>query len=338
MALCRALYKKQLSQGHKHHTLLFYVHGQDVYLAVLRKTNLDYVRHLGRVSESGQAAFESWSMDQIRAVVQYYEMELGTKGEEELSWQFILASDSSSVGTEKLKEELEKSFSGSFISLRDENAMIWLPIEKNPKIDILPLSATGAALRKWTGSGQKTEIDLLPERTRKIRIVAEYFISTSKIAAAVLLLILFLAYVLSARAGMIRNDSRKNSKATTQENIEQLLTEKKDLAEQLVKMNKQKEQAEAMMGGYSVGSMAKLLDQIRQRTPAAVRMTRLWYSREGTVGIEGHCPAMEDIQNYARLLETAAYVKTVHVRQSETDPQNLDVRSFAIICTLKDGI
>jgi hypothetical protein len=338
LSLCRALHKKQLSQGCKSHTLMFYLHGQDVYLVVFRKANLDYIRHLERMTEKEQVGFEQWSIEQIRAVVQYYEMEFVAGGEEELSWQFILASESHSDEMEKLKTNVEKTCGGNPVYLSDKTAASWLPIEKNPQIETLPLGATGAALRKWPGADFKTEIDLLPEQTRKTHIVVEYFMTTSKIAAAVLLLLLFLAYGLNTRVNRVRNSTDEYNKAAPQEDIEELLMEKKNLFDQLAAMKIQKDQAAAMIGGYSVGSIAELLDQIRQHTPPAVCMTKLYSSNRGAVEIDGYCPAMEDIQRYARLLETADYVKTAQVRQSETHPRNPNLRSFTIVCTLREGI
>jgi hypothetical protein len=339
MALCRALYKKRLSQEHTHHTLLFYLHGRDVYLAVLHKSNVDYVRHVERISEDEKKPFELWAVDQIRAVIQYYETEFIAKGkEEELSWQFIMASDNPAGDAEKLKGNIEKSFSGAVIFLNHENAETWLPIEKNPNISNLPLGATGAALGKWADFSLKTEIDLLPEQNRRICVVTEYFMNTLKMAAAVLLLMLLFAYGLSVRVNAIQSDPHKNGRVDPQKEIEQLQGEKESLVEQLVVMGKQKKQVETLIGGYSVGYMAELLDQIRQHTPAVVCMTQLWSSSKGVVEIEGYCPTMEDIQSYARLLETAAYVKSAQVRLSEVHPKNPNLRYFTITCTLKEGI
>jgi hypothetical protein len=338
LALCRALYKKQLSQGYKFNTLLFYLHGQDVYLAVLRKSNLDYIRHLDRNPENEQVVFEKWSIEQIRAVIQFYETEFMARAQEQLPWQCILASEGHSDQMEGLKENLKNIFSQNIVYLSEKTASTWLPIENNNQIDNLPPGAMGAALRKWSGSGLKAAIDLLPEQARRNRFVVEYFMNTSKIAAAVLVLLLLLTYGLNARTNMIRNSVVQNNAVIPQEEIEQLLTEKQDLSGQLAAIKQQKEQITAMIEGHSVGCMAELLDQIRQYTPAAVCMTKLSSSNKGTVEIQGYCPTMEDIQYYARLLETADYVKTAQVNQSETHPNNPKMRSFTIVCTLREGI
>jgi len=337
LSLCRALHKKYLSLGEKSHTLLFYRHGQDVYLAAFRRTGLDYIRHLERRTEKEQVDFEQWSMEQIRAVTQYCEMEFMAGGEGELSWQLILASENHSEEMEKLKTNVEKSFGGNPVYLSDKTAAACLSIEKNPQVETLPLGAMGAALRKWPGADFKTAIDLLPEQTRKNHFVVEYFMNTSKMAAAVLLLLLLFAYGLNARTNTIRSSSGKY-KVIPQEDIEQLLAEKKSLADQLAVMRTQRDQIAAMIEGYSVGSIAELLNQIRRHTPAAVCMTKLWSSSKGTVEIEGYCPTMEDIQRYARLLETADYVKTAQVNRSETHPNNSNLRLFTIVCTLREGI
>jgi hypothetical protein len=47
---------------------------------------------------------------------------------------------------------------------------------------------------------------------------------------------------------------------------------------------------------------------------------------------------MEDIQRYAGLLETADYITSAQIRQSGTLPKNPKLRSFTILCTLKEGI
>jgi Tfp pilus assembly protein PilN len=338
LSLYRALYKKQLTHGFKFHTLLFYLHGQDVYLAVIRKSNLDYIRHLDRISENQQVAFEQWSAEQIRAVVQYYETEFIAQGQEELPWQFILASEGHSGDMEKLRVEIEKSFGPNLVYVSDKTAANWLPIENNPGIDALPLAAAGAALRKWFGSGLKTEMDLLPEQTRKIRFVIDYCINTAKIAAAVILLILFFAYGLNARASNIRGKLDKNSQVGPQKTLQAVMDEKNALMEQLDTMAKQKDQVETIIKGYPIECISGLLDQIRRRTPDGVRMTQLKSSTRGIVQIDGYCTAMEDIRRYAGLLETADYIASAQIRQSATHPKNPKLRLFTIICTLKEGI
>jgi hypothetical protein len=338
LSLCRALYKKQLMQGFKFHTLLFYLHGKDVYLAVLCKANLDYIRHLERIPENQQVIFEQWSIEQIRAVVQYYQTEFIARKEEELPWQFILASEGHSDDMEKLKAEIEKSLGPNLVYLTDKTAANWLPIENNPGIDSLPLGAAGAALRKWFGSSLKTEIDLLPEQTRKIRFVIEYFINTARIAAGVVLMVLFFAYGLSARASNIRGKLDKNGQVSPQKTMQAMMDEKKALMEQLDTMAKQKDQIETIIKGYPIECISGLLNQIRQCTPAGVRMTQLKSSINGIVQIDGYCPAMEDIQRYAGLLETADYITSAQIRQSATHPKNPKLRSFTILCTLKEGI
>lgn len=338
IALYRALYKRELSGAFKQHTLLFYLHGRDIYLTVLRKTNLDYVRHLERIAADSSQDFTQWSVEQIRAVVQFYETEFIAKGDEEITWQYVLVSEGSSDETGQLKNGIETSVGQNILCLNPQNAAAGMPIEKNEKIDYLPLAATGAALRKWYSSPGKTQIDLLPEQNRKKRFVVDYFINTSKIAAAVLMLILFCTYVLSDQVSKTQNKAGQNGPAASSESIEQWVTEKKNLFEQLATIKKQKEQVEAMIGGYTIGSMVDLMDQIRRHTPAGVRITQLWSSGKGLVEIQGYCATMEDVQNYARLLETADSIKAAQVRQSEMFSRNGKLRSFTIICTLREGI
>jgi hypothetical protein len=265
-------------------------------------------------------------------------MDFAARPEEELPWQCILASEGHSEQMETLKGNLANFFGQNLVYLNEKTAATWLPIEKSAQIDSLPLGATGAALRKWSGSGLKAEIDLLPEQARRNRFVIDYFVNTSKIAAAVLVILLFLAYGLNARTNIVRSSAESRGKVIPQEEIEQLLEKKMSLSDQLDTMKKQKDQILAMIGGCSVGSIAELLDQIRQHTPAAVCMTRLSSSNKGTIEIQGYCPTMEDIQYYARQLETADSVKTAQVNQSETHPNNPKMRSFTIVCTLREGI
>jgi len=303
ISLCRVLNKKQLSQGYKHHTLLFYLHGQDVYLAVLCKSNLDYIRHLERIPENETANFELWAADQVRAVIQYYEMEFMTKGQDPLAWQFILASESHSEQMETLKVGIEKSFVPNAVYISEKTAAAWLPIEKQSQFETLPLGATGAALRKWYGSGLKTEIDLLPEQARKIQFVTDYFISTAKIAAAIFLVIVLFTYGLSVRASGIQSRLMKNVQADPPKTLEALLVEKKELMEQLDIMKKQKEQVQTATKGYSVECISGLMEQVRKCTPVGIRMTQFRSSAKGTVQIDGYCSTMEEIQRYAGHLQ-----------------------------------
>jgi Tfp pilus assembly protein PilN len=116
------------------------------------------------------------------------------------------------------------------------------------------------------------------------------------------------------------------------------MAEKKDLMEQLDTMKEQKEQAAAPVKGYSIQCISGLLNQIRQNTPPGVRMTQLLCSIKGTIQINGYCTTMENIQHYADLLEKADYIQSAQVQQSEMHPKNPNLRSFTIICTLREGI
>jgi len=154
-------------------------------------------------------------------------------------------------------------------------------------------------------NGGGLQINLLPPESTEVKSAKKHFLITANIIAAVLILMILAAGGLSLMANKI-NQSITHKKQTEQsQDTYILLREQESLDRQI-----------ELLSGLD---WAGILEDVRSRTPGAVRITNLYSKGNTEMHLEGLALSYEVVRLFVKMLNESDYISSasLNMRREE---------------------
>jgi len=348
IAYLRACYTKQIA-GLSDRNLLFAIIRNNIFtLCVFKNQNIDFVQVKQlKLDETGPDDFFNFIVENINAVLKFYEMKIHDKCSE---WQVNLVVDTTN---NLIKEQIEKLA----VKHNDENSSYnlwqtfkplelkvrWLQdayvdtpvtgMEHNCKPSIV---AVGLAMKPLDSSDCSLNIDLLPEGLTDIEPAKKYTFIIANIAAVIFLLVILAVGFFSMRTKDFEEAIQKKQQAYFGCDIQALLDEQVLLKEQIGDISGNLDNMSNILNDNSFIRWDDVLDEIRSATPQPVRITHLSSEDELKVNLKGQAFSYESVRFFVQMLNESEYMKSASLIGTEKDGTPGGLIMYSINCLLTE--
>jgi len=332
VACARALYAKRIAGESEQNLLLAMLRDGLLTLCVFRSQWLDFVRtrHMGEQGLAGSALCELVAC-QISEIIKFYDFEISDAGRK---WEILVVSDElSAEGAEPL---LKTALATERVTVRSEEQS-WqdTPFAQEDVADKKPSAvAVGLAMRLLDMDSGGLRVNLAPPESAEVRAVKNHVMVTANIVAVLLVVMIVGAGVLDLMTRRINLRVAQEKQTGQCQAIHRLLEEQELLERQMEQLSKRPDRLDMESGARDASDWAGILEDIRTRTPEAVRVTDLQGRKDSTMYVAGLSLSYEAVHLFIDLLGKSKYIESASLIQAERDREFDGMVKYSVNCVL----
>jgi len=335
LAYTRALYDEKIEGRFDCNVLVALLHGSTLTLCVFRKQTLDIVR-VEDISEEKASPDELCRRlsAEINTIIRFYEVEVADSAGK---WEVTVFAD-----RVQLPDDAEK-----FLGAETPNAAWDVRSGENAYEDMIveakgcqagrPALAISLAMGLLNARETGLRINLVPPESAEVRSVRKQLILTTVIIVLAVPLFAFLsAKALSLLADKVRKGIETRKQTEVSQETATLLKEQNFLERQIELLSKRPDGLKAIISSRRTVDWASILDDVKARTPEAVRITALHNSGEAGIALEGLALSYEAARFFVKKLNESDYISLASLSEATRDNSAGGLVTYTIDCSLTD--
>ncbi len=334
LAYTRAFYAERIAGKFDCNVLLAILNGSALTLCVFKKQALDFVRtkdiSLERVEPSKLC---QWLAEEINAIIRFYDVEFP---EASGKWEITVVADSVQL-PDDAEEFLKAKVAGAELQVRTtEDAYQDTPVGQSRYVGANKPSsvAIGLAMRLLGINGSDLRINLLPPESAEVKSIKKHLLITANIVAAVLPLMILTAGVVSLMTKKVNQGIAYKKQPQLSQDTRALLRERELVDRQIKQLSGGPERLKGILGSRQEVDWAHLLEDIRSRTPKALRITKLHSKDNSRMSLEGLALSYEAVHLFVDMLNKSQYINSASLSQTEKDNEAGGLVRYSINCWL----
>ncbi len=286
-------------------------------LCVFRRQTLDFVETRSISREKAEPnELCRWLAEEINAIIQFYDIEAADSSGK---WEVTVVADSILL-PEDVEESLKAKITSASLQVRtDETACQDTLVALDSSLEKPSVAAIGLAMRLLNINGSGLQINLLPPESSEVKSAKKHFLITANIIAAVLILMILAAGGLSLMTNKV-NQSITHKKQTEQsQDTYILLREQESLDRQIELLSERPARLKGILDSRYSLDWAGILEDVRSRTPKAVRITNLYNRGNTEMHLEGLALSYEVVRLFVKMLNESDYISSasLNMRREE---------------------
>jgi Tfp pilus assembly protein PilN len=332
IACAKAFYAKKIADESEQNLLLATLRDGVLTLCVFRAQTLDFVRtkQLGEDQLAGSELCD-WLAREMADIIKFYDFEITEAGQ---GWEIMVVSDDQLA--QDAEPILEKALSADRVQIRtDEDAWEDTPFaEENPAGEKPSAVAIGLAMRLLDMDSGSLRVNLAPPESAEVRGVKNHIMVTANIVAVLLLITILAAGVLGLMAKRVNQRISREKQTGQSQVIRGLLEEQELLERQMRQLSSRPDSLAIASGARDAGGWARILDDIRARTPETVRVTDLYGKKDSTIYVGGVSLSYDAVRLFIAMLNKSGYIESASPIQTERDREFDGMVKYSISCVL----
>jgi len=335
LAYIRAFYDKKIAKKFDCNVLLAILHDSALTLCVFRKQTLDFVRTKD-ISEEKAEPDElcQWLAEEINAIIRFYDTDVpDSPGKWEVT---VVAGDCVQLPTDA-EESLRTKVASADLHLQvrtAENACQDTLVVQDGGLDKPSVVAIGLAMGLLGINGSNLRINLLPPESAEVKSIKKHLLITANIIAAVLPLTILAGGVLGLMTKKVNQGIAYKKQTQFSQDTRALFREQELVDRQIEQLSGGPDRLKAILGLRQEVDWAHLLEDIRSRTPKALRITKLHSSNNSKMYLEGLALSYEAVHLFVDMLNKSQYINSASLSQTEKDNRAGGLVTYAINCSL----
>lgn len=336
LAYTRALYAERIEGRFDSNVLVALLHGSTLSLCVFRKETLDIVRVSDISAEKAEPAELCRRLTaEINTIIQFYEVEVADGVDK---WEVTVFADRVQLPDDAEKVLRTETPNADLEVISGENAYEDMIVD--PKGSQKGQSALAISLAMGLLNECETglRINLVPPESAEVRSAKKQLILTTVIIALAIPLFAFLSGKgLSLLADKVHRgiDSKKQTEAS--QDTAALFKEQKFLERQIELLSQRPDGLKAIMSSRRTVDWASILDDVKARTPEAVRITALHNAGDTGMGLEGLALSYEAARLFVKMLNESDYISLASLSEATRGKSAGGLVTYTIDCSLADG-
>ncbi|HUT29885.1 MAG TPA: pilus assembly protein PilM [Sedimentisphaerales bacterium] len=332
VAWARALYPRKIAGESDSNLLLATLRDGILTLCVFRGQSLDFVRTKSiSEREPASGALCEWIARELNAIIRFYDFEVTNVGEK---WEIVVAPEDGLL-PEDGEQLLRGAVPTASVQLRTaESAWQDTPFAKSACSEDPSVVGIGLAMRLLGMDGANLRIDLAPPESAEVRSVKNHVLLTANIAALLLLVMILAAGALGWMTRHVNRRIGQEKRGGHSRALHSLLQEQEVLEKQLRQLSNRPDQMDVVSGGCDARDWSKILEDIRARTPKAVRITELYGKKDSGMYLAGSSLSYEAVHLFVDLLNKSKYIESASPIQTERDRELDGMVKYSINCVL----
>ncbi len=333
LAYVRAFHAERIAGRFDCNVILALLHEDSLTLCVFRREVLDLIRVEDiRAERSAPDELCRRLADQINTITRFFEVEVASSARK---WEITVVADRVQLPNDA-ERFLKDKTSVSDLEVRSgEDAFEDTIVDRTgcrQEASVLAISlAMGLLNVRETG----LRLNLVPPDSAEVRSARKQLILTSCI---VVLIIPFLAFLagkgLSLMTEKVRRGIEGGHRTTASQNTSALLQEQRFLEQQIELLSKRPDGFNAILGSRKTVDWAGILDDVRVRTPEAVRITALYNKGETGMSLEGLALSYEAARLFVKMLNESDYVSLASLTEAAREDAAGGLVAYKIDCTV----
>ena len=332
LSYTRAIYAKRIAGKFDCEVLIAMLQGDVLNLCVFRKQNLDFVRAKdigGEKLEPNELCH--WLADQINSIIQFYDIEVADSSGK---WEVVVVADHAQL-PDDAEESLRVQIAGVGLEVRNgENACQDTVVAQNDGAEKASVVAIGLAIGLLNKNDNDLRINLVPPESAEVRAVKKQMHITVTIIAAVLLFMVLAGTGLSLRADKVKRGIAQRKQTELSQVTYTLLSERQLLDKQIKQLSDRPARLSRILGSRYDMDWAKILEDVRSRTPKTVRITNLYSKESSMMYLEGLALSYEAIRLFVKMLNESNYISSASLSETIKEDEADRLVMYRINCSL----
>jgi hypothetical protein len=330
IACARALYTGRIAGEVESNLLLATLRDDVLSLCVFRGQTLDFVR-TKKISEENlvPGALCEWLAQQMNAVIKFYDFEVADTAQR---WEIVVVGDDEVLPADA-EQVLTRSVSTGSVRVRSGQSALQETVfaQSSCKEAVSPV-AVGLAMRLLDMDGGNLRVNLAPPESAEVRAVKSHALVTANIVALLMLFMIIAAGALGLMTNRIKQRITQEDRNGRSEALHILLQEQQSLERQLRRLSTRPDQADIASGARDAQDWAKILNDIRARTPQSIQITDLNGKKESKIYMQGLSLSYEAVHLFVDLLNKSGYIESASLIQAERDREVDGMVKYSINC------
>jgi len=320
-ALQRAIDSQILSGQKQKHLLLSALTGQTLTIWVYLNNKLDFLQ---RFTIPDKVESRPTVLERLAATKQFYEIEKGYSFHRD--WNIMTFLDIDCRNREAWAENLSSLFGAA--------AKFYTPADLSQTIgqsgESVSFTGFGAAWKGIENDSSQTAPELLP------RFFVEHYAwkRTARLTAIAAAVLIFVLYAGTLFFHSLRPAHGQTVNPTTGQMI-QLALEQEQIRREIDDLQKLRRITETLIRYESAFSPTGLLNEVTQKIPSSLQITRLEITEEGFLSLRGRALSFQTIHQFASALEQSERIEQATVEEARTSPSSSRVYDYRIVCRIR---
>ena len=335
LAYTRALYAEKIDGRFDCNVLFALLSGSTLTLCVFRKQTLDIVR-VEDISEEKAAPDELCRRlsAEINTIIRFYEVEVADSAGK---WEVTVFADRVQLPDDAEKLLKAETPNAEWDVRSDENAYEDMTVDAKGCQAGRPALAISLAMGLLNARETGLKINLVPPESAEVRFVRKQLIVTTVIIVLAIPLFAFLsAKALSLLADKVHRGIETRKLTDVSQETATLMKEQNSLERQIALLSIRPDGLEAIMGSRRTVDWASILDDVKARTPKAVRITSLGNSGETGMFLEGLALSYEAARFFETKLSESDYISQASLSEATRKNSAGGLVTYTIDCSLAD--
>jgi len=331
----REIYSEKIKGKFDCNVLAALLHGTTLTLGVFRKEMLDMIRVIDIGVEKGKPAELCRRVGAaINTIIQFYQIEVPDNVDK---WEVTVLADRVNLpdDAEKMLRTEIHSTDLEVISAQRTHQKVIVDNRDRPGDE--STLAIGLAMGLLNGHERGLKINLVPPESAEVRTVKKQLILTTII---VVLLIPLLAFIigegLNLLTSKIQREIERKNQAEASHDTSALLEEQKLLESQIELLSQKPEGLRKIVNSRPTVDWANILDDVKTRTPRAVRITALRYKHDDVMSIDGLALSYEGARLFVKMLNESDHLSLASLSEATRENSADGLVTYTIECLLKE--
>lgn len=332
LSYTRAIYAKRIAGKFDCEVLIAVLQGGVLNLCVFRKQSLDFVR----VKDISGEKLEPNKLchclaDQINSIIQFYDIEVADSSGK---WEVVVVADHAQLPNDA-EESLRVKITGVSLEVRNgESASQDTVVAQNDGPEKASVVAIGLAIGLLNKNDNGLRINLVPSESAEVRAVKKQMHITVTIIAAVLLFMELAGAGLSLMANKVNRGIAQEKQTEISQDTYTLLKEQELLDRQIKQLSERPARLSSILGSRHAMDWAKILEDVRSRTPKTVRITNLYGKESSLMYLEGLALSYEAIHLFVKMLNESNYIISASLSETIKKDKAGGLVIYRINCSL----
>ena len=332
IAWTRALYDKFVATNYNCNVLFVRLSGTTITMSVFRKGALDFIRTRELPIGAEISEYPEIFSSQIRAIKQYYDVEVSSFRDEQ--WAAVLDLHSEFINIGQIREYLVGQFESVHICSNQDPALQTC-ISADSPVKEASISAIGIAMKQIANSKMTVKFDLVPQVEREKRAVRKWAFAAASFAIAIIsavALIHNMMFIRLAHANDVITDAKSNIKI---EQISDMLRQEKDIESRLAAAESFKQSVGSALGRNAVHDWPSILNTLASLSPQDLCIMDIRQIGDNTLVINGKVTSHDSVHIYAGRIGSSDLFESAEVSRIAVDQNYEGLINYTIDCVLK---
>ena len=335
MAYARACFQKKISKNLNSNLLFAVINKDALTLSLFRDRKLDFVRTQPfELEDTESEAFSGWLVEQINAVMKFYEYGNSKKYNK---WHVTILIPHAQDNITEQKKKIESMLAGK-VSLEirtPETAYLDTPVMTEKIKNIPSAVAVGLAMKILVPANDDLNINLVPSESVQVKSREKRALIIANIAAVIVVMMILSVLFLNTEIAKVKGDTNRNTGDTSGENIKVMIEEQSRLEKEITELSDRLGNITDVIKTDSSVEWGPVLQDISSAIPKQARLTSIRSSESGIL-LSGQALSNSAVYLFVDSLNDCKSIKSASIVEARDSSQSNRLVNYSISCVLAE--